>query len=140
MSLIILDPGLYMLQGHHFELDTALLDAAAAQGVDGHIFCHHTNNPYVQAHPQITPAFGVIGVKSTEDPMLRDLDRFLLQNEHLLADLRRIESMIDFEGATLLYATADFNALTAIGRWVRGWTAPPRHLFVLLPGHFEVAL
>jgi len=72
--------------------------------------------------------------------MLRDLDRFLLQNEHLLADLRRIEPMIDFEKATLLYATADFNALTAIGRWVQGWTAAPRHLFVLLPGHFEVAL
>lgn len=140
MALVIIDPGLHMIAGHHFELDTALLAAAAGLGVPGHIFCHRTNNPYLNDHPEITPFFDVLGRTTTEDPMLVDLDRFQLQNERLYRDLNRLSDVLDMEESTLLYATASHNSLAGLGRWAREWTLPPRHLFVMLPGHFEFAV
>ncbi len=140
MAFVILDPGLHMIAGHHFELDTALLEAASALGVPGHIFGHRTDNPHLNDHPSITPFFDVIGWATTRDPMLVDLDRFQVQNERLLGDLRRVSEVIDMEDATLLFATASHNSLAAVGRWAREWTVRPHHLFVLLPGHFEFAI
>lgn len=68
MAFVILDPGLHMIAGHHFELDTALLEAASALGVPGHIFCHRTDNPHLNDHPSITPFFDVLGRATTRDP------------------------------------------------------------------------
>lgn len=140
MTLVILDPGLHMIAGHHFELDTALVDAAAALGAPGHIFCHRTNNPHLNDHPQITPFFDVLGGASTTDPMLTDLDRFLLENERVYGDLQRLSDVVDMEGSVLFYATARLHSLTGIGRWVQGWRTAPRHLFVLLPEYYIFAL
>jgi glycosyltransferase involved in cell wall biosynthesis len=140
MTLLILDPGLYMVAGHHFELDTALLEAAAGLGVPGHIFCHHTDNPHLNDHPQITPFFGVLGGATTDDPILIDLDRFQLQNDRLYNDLVRLSDIVDLEQSTVLFPTASHNSLTGLGRWASQWTIPPRHLFVMLPGHFMFAI
>jgi glycosyltransferase involved in cell wall biosynthesis len=140
MTLVILDPGLHMIAGHHFELDTALLEAAAALGVPGHIFCHVTNNPHLNDHPQITPFFDVLRGRTTTDPMLVDLDRYVLENERVYRDLLRLSEIADIEQSIVLFPTATHNSLTGLGRWVREWKSPPRHLFVLLPEHFEFAL
>jgi len=140
MTLVILDPGLHMIAGHHFELDTALLQVASAFGTEGHIFGHRTNNPHLNDHPQITPFFDVLTHPSTQDPMLIDLDRFQTQNERLYNDLRRLSEVIDIEQSTILYATATFHTLTGLGRWVAEWKERPRQLFVLLPGHFAFAI
>lgn len=140
MAFVILDPGLHMIAGHHFELDTALLAAAGALGVPGHIFCHRTDNPHLNDHPEITPFFDTLGHMTTRDPMLVDLDRFESQNGRLHGDLRRLSEILDMEDTILLFATGSHNSLTGLGRWVREWTVRPRHLFVLLPGHFEFSI
>jgi glycosyltransferase involved in cell wall biosynthesis len=140
MTLVIIDPGLHMIAGHHFELDTALLAAAAELGVPGHVFCHRTNNPHLNDHPKITPFFDVLGHETTADPMLIDLDRFELQNERLYDGLVRLSEVIDLERSTLLFPTASHNSLTGLARWVAGWKAHPQHLFVMLPGHFQYAI
>ncbi|MBM3545937.1 MAG: glycosyltransferase [Alphaproteobacteria bacterium] len=140
MTLIVIDPGLHMVFGHHYELDTAILEAAAAFGVEGHIFGHRTDNPHLNNHPQVTPFFDVLTHPSTKDPMLVDLDRFQIQNERLYDDLKRLSDVIDIEQSTLFYATADHNTLTGLGRWVAEWKERPRRLFVLLPGHFVFAI
>ena len=140
MALVIIDPGLHMIAGHHFELDTALLAAASSLGVSGHIFCHRTNNPHLNDHPEITPFFDVLGRTTTEDPMLTDLDRFLLENEGVYRDLNRLAEVVDMEESILFYATARLHSLTGLGRWAREWRVPPRHLFVLLPEYFIFAL
>lgn len=140
MTLVILDPGLHMIAGHHFELDTALLAAAAALGVDGHIFCHRTSNPHLNEHPHITPFFQVVGAETTSDPILIDLDRFELQNGRLHDDLCRLSEVIDLEQSTLLFPTGSHNSLLGLARWVERWKERPRHLFVMLPGHFQFAI
>jgi glycosyltransferase involved in cell wall biosynthesis len=139
-ALVILDPGLHMIAGHHFELDTALLAAAAELGVPGHIFGHRTSNPHLNDDPRITPFFGVLGAATATDPMLVDLDRFTVENQRLFDDLARVGDALDMANSVLLFATATHNSLAGLGRWTRTWRTPPRHLFVLLPGHFEYAL
>ena len=140
MAFVILDPGLHMIAGHHFELDTALLEAASARGVSGHIFCHRTDNPHLNDHPSITPFFDVLGRATTRDPILTDLDRYLLENEGVYRDLNRLSDVVDMEDAIIFYATARLHSLTGLGRWAREWRLPPRHLFVLLPEYFIFAL
>ena len=46
MTLVILDPGLHMIAGHHFELDTALLEAAAALGTGDVALATGTLSPW----------------------------------------------------------------------------------------------
>jgi hypothetical protein len=136
-AAFVLDPCAWSPTGHHLQFDLALIEELSRAGVDTWLYTHRDASGAAAGHPGVVRHFSVHpGMPLSSDPVVGDLETYLVQNRGFLDDLRSFSAQVDLDDALLVFPNVLHHMLFGLAEWlgVQTKSGCPRVVLVF-PGY-----
>lgn len=119
--ILVLDPGFRSLTGHHYNINVALVEAAASMNAEFRILAGETCENMGKLESVTTPYFKTdLYEGASQFPESWEFDSWLHVNAKFRVDLDQIdERLLDWANLILVPAVTQFH-MFALAQWLRG--------------------